>query len=109
MSKYLPYRATTAHGDVLDIPFRLHPDTGSSMRVSQLLDGVLRALDREIGVLGETSNGDVLQALCMATAIRAGIIHAGRETTDELARSLLDAALESVANADRHNAPSGHA
>lgn len=109
MSKYLPYRATTAHGDVLDIPFRLHPDTGSSIRVNQLLDAVLRAVDREVGVLGETSNGDVLQALCMATAIRAGIIHADSETTDQLARSLLESALDSVGNADRRNAPSGHA
>lgn len=109
MSQSLPYRATTAHGDVLDIRFRLHPDTGSSMRVSQLLDAVLRTVDREIGVLGETSNGDVLQALCMATAIRAGIIHAGRDTTDQLARSLLEAALASVGEAERHQAPSGHA
>lgn len=109
MSKQLPYRAVTAHGDVLDIPFRLHPDTGSSMRVNQLLDALLQCLDREIGVLGETSNGDVLQALCMATAIRAGIVHAPRETTDRLARSLLDSALESVAAADRRDAPSGRA
>lgn len=109
MSKRLPYRATTAHGDVLDIVFRLHPDTGSTMRVQQLLDALLACLDREIGVLGETSNGDVLQALCMATAVRAGIIHAPRETTDRLAQDLLEAALESVAGADRRDVPGGHA
>lgn len=109
MSRNLPYTAVTAHGDVLEIDFRLHPDTDSPMRVNQLLDSILRCLDREIGVLGETANGDVLQALCMATAIRAAIIHAPQATTGRIAQELLDTALVSVARAERRSPPSGHA
>ncbi len=109
MAKALPYRAVTAHGDRLDVVFPLHEETVSAMRVQQLLDAVLHSLDREIGVLGETANGDVLQALCMATAIRAGIIHAPHEVSAELSRQLLAQALRSVEQAERHQAPSGHA
>lgn len=109
MNKSLPYRAETATGDRLDIVFKLHPDTGSAMRVSQLLDALLQRLDRELGVLGETSNGDVLQALCMVTAIRAGMIHAPQAVTGRLARQLLDTALASVAEAERAQPPVGHA
>ncbi|MCC5812657.1 MAG: hypothetical protein JJU06_20030 [Ectothiorhodospiraceae bacterium] len=109
MSKQLPYRAVTAHGDVVDVRFALHDETVSPMRVQQLLDALLAALDREIGVLGETANGDVLQALCMATAIRARIIHAPTEVTSQLARELLERALHGVAQAHHQPAHSGHA
>lgn len=109
MSRQLPYRAVTAHGDVVDVRFALHDETVSPMRVQQLLDVLLHALDREIGVLGETANGDVLQALCMATAIRARIIHAPTEVTGQLARELLHSALDGVSRADHRPARSGHA
>jgi hypothetical protein len=109
MAKALPYRAVTAHGDKLDVIFPLHEETVSPMRVQQLLDAVLNGLDREIGLLGETANGDVLQALCMATAIRAGIIHAPHQVSADLSRQLLEQALRSVEQAERQPAPSGHA
>jgi hypothetical protein len=64
----LPYRATTRTGDVFDLTFPLHPDTGSAVRVDQLLTLILNTLDRDISAMGETSNGDVLQALAMAIA-----------------------------------------
>ncbi len=109
MNKTLPYRADTATGDRLDVLFRLHADTGSAMRVSQLLDAVLQRLDHELGLLGETSNGDVLQALCMAAAIRAGMIHAPTQVTAGLTRQLLETALQAVAEAGRQSPPSGRA
>ena len=76
-------------GDVIDFEFELHPETGSPVRVAQLLDAVLGTLDREIQVLGETSNGDILQALAMALAARARMIHAPVNQTSTLARALL--------------------
>ncbi len=109
MAKALPYRAMTAHGDQLDVVFPLHKETVSPMRVQQLLDAVLNGIDREIGLLGETANGDVLQALCMATAIRAGIIHAPHGVTADLTRQLLEQALNSLGQAERQPAPSGRA
>lgn len=105
----LPYRATTQTGDVFDITFPLHPDTGSAVRVDQLLGLILNSLDRDIAAMGETSNGDVLQALSMATAVRARMIHAPAEQTARLAASLVDDALAAAADAERQVPQSGSA
>ena len=45
--KYLPYRADTATGDSFDINFPLHEDTGSAVRVAQLVSVVLEILDKD--------------------------------------------------------------
>ena len=79
------------------------------MRVSQILSAVLTTIDRDIGIVGETSNGDVLQALAMAMAIRAGMIHAPDAVTGPLASRLLQDALSAMAAAERNAAPAGHA
>jgi hypothetical protein len=109
MSRHLPYTARTATGDVFEISFPLHRETGSPVRVSQLLTALLETLDREVGLLGETSNGDVLQALTMATAIRAAMIHAPGPVTARLAADLLAAALAGMEQAERHGPQAGHA
>lgn len=96
--KYLPYRATTT-GAVIDISFPLHPDTASAVVLSQLLDAVLRTLSREIAVLPNVANGDILQALAMALAARAGIIHAPFALTAGATRRVLDEALAAMAEA----------
>jgi len=107
--KFLPYRARTATGDSYDIEFPLHGDTVDPVRVSQLVSTVLGAIDRDIGIALDTSNGDVLQAVAMALAIRARMIQAPHATVSQLASDLLSSALDAVANA-RHEAPrAGHA
>lgn len=105
----LPYRVETATGDTLDITFPLHDDTGSAMRVDQMLSAVLDALDRDIKVCGETANGDVLQALAMALAVRARMIHAPNEVTSKLARDLLATATAAAGAAQRISPESGTA
>ena len=107
--KKLPYRARTASGDTFDIEFPLHPETGDSVRVAQLVSLLLDALDRDIAVLGETSNGDVLQAMAMAMAIRAEMIYASSEITDRLSQELLRVALQAAANSKRESPQVGHA
>lgn len=107
--KRLPYQAKTASGDIFDIDFPLHEDTGDPVRVGQLVSALLATLDREIGLGGEVSNGDVLQAVAMALAVRSGMIHAPYETTAPLARSLVEAALEAVAESTHRPNPAGHA
>lgn len=110
MTRNLPYRATTAMGQVFDIDFPLHDETGSAVRVAQLLSVILETLDRDIGLSGETSNGDVMQALAMALAIRSGMVHASSKVTDALAFQVLETALGAVAAADQSaSAPVGRA
>ena len=107
--KKLPYRAETATGAIFEIEFPLHGETGDAVRVEQLVSLLLGALDKDIALAGETSNGDVLQALAMTMAIRAGIIHAPHETTARLAKSLLSEALDAIEDSACHGPEAGHA
>jgi len=107
--KTLPYRAETATGDVFDFEFPLHDDTGDAVRVSQIVSAILETLDRDIAVMGETSNGDVLQAIAMAMAIRSRMIHASSATVAQLATELLQTALAASADTPRQGPDVGHA
>ena len=107
--KTLPYRARTRMGDTFDIEFPLHPETGDAVKVGQLVTAMLSAIDHEIALVGETSNGDVLQAVAMTMAIRAAMIHAPSTTTDRLAQELLTTALGALARATRQAPQAGHA
>ena len=107
--KKLPYRARTATGDIFDIAFPLHDETGDPVRVGQLVSALLEAIDRDIALVGETSNGDVLQAAAMALAVRARMVHAPFEVTEALAVDLTETALRAVAAASRETPQVGHA
>ncbi|WP_018936196.1 hypothetical protein [Thioalkalivibrio sp. ALJ24] len=108
--EYLPYRYTSGSGEQLSFDFPLHPETDSAVRVQQLLDRVLTAMDHEIAVLGDTCNGDVLQALAMALAVRTEMIPADGEMTRGLARDVVERALGALPEAHHHlMGPVGHA
>jgi len=107
--KKLPYRANTQTGDRFDFEFPLHSETVSPMRVNQMLSAVLEALDRDISIGGETANGDVLQALAMALAARARMVHTTPGQSAQLARSLLENALMAASETDREAPQSGTA
>ena len=107
--KKLPYRAQTATGDTIDVEFPLHAETESPVKVSQLLTAVLEAIDKEMAVAGPMANGDVLQALAMAVAIRSRMIHAPSEVTSDLARTLTTYALDATTKAKISRAMHGNA
>lgn len=103
----LPYRATTASGNQFEFAFPLHPETGSAVQVSNLLGLVLAVLDREIRQTGPVKNGDVLQALAMALAVRTRILPGNPEELAGLSASLVHQALGSSVQADPANVPPG--
>lgn len=107
MPKYLPYRATTASGNQFEFDFPLHADTGSAVHVSNLLNAVLGVLDREVQQLGPVSNGDVLQALAMALAVRTRILPGAPGALDPLVRELLATALAAPARPGQGNVEPG--
>ena len=107
MAKTLPYTAQTAGGVTIDFQFPLHKDTASPMRVSQLVTTLLGALDRDVRTLGETSNGDILQAVAMALAVRTAMIPAPSLTTATLAHQLVDDALGALDTAVQRTSDSG--
>jgi hypothetical protein len=109
MAKRLPYSVTTESGEHFDVSFPLHPETASPMRVAQMVSAVLATLDQEVRLDARTSNGDVLQAMAMALAVRASMIAAPNEITDRLAHELVSASLAAMADAPRTHRQVGHA
>lgn len=107
MAQRMPYKATTASGNQFEFEFELHPETVQPVHVSNLLTALLEALDREIGILGRVGNGDVLQALAMALAVRTRMLAGGSEEVDRLVRELLATALDSSATPDPGNVDPG--
>lgn len=107
--KKLPYRARTATGDSFDIEFPLHAETRDAVRVGQLLSTVLEAIDKDITLAGDTSNGDVLQAVAMAMAVRSRMIHTPQAAVETLSVQLLWTALAAADEAVHDTPQVGHA
>lgn len=103
MSKRLPYKAMTERGNQFEFEFPLHPETGSSVDVFNLLTAVLGTLDREVRTIGPVSNGDVLQALAMALAVRTRILPGNPKPLAGLATRLLNDALAAPVQPDDGN------
>lgn len=109
MAQTLPYDVTTATGEKIAFEFPLHAETQSAMRVAQLLTAVLGSLGRELKVLGNTANGDVLQALAMALAARTAMLHAPYSVGRRLATDLAATALAAAEHCQRDDGGAGHA
>lgn len=105
MAKTLPYRAMTASGDQFDFEFSLHEETVSAVNVSNLLSAVLAALDREIRLIGQVGNGDVLQAVAMALVVRTRMLAQDPAKLDLLVAALLQAALAAPVTPAEGNLP----
>jgi hypothetical protein len=109
MAQQLPYDVITATGEKIAFEFPLHAETQSAMRVSQLLTAVLGVVDRELRVLGNTANGDVMQALAMALAARTAMLHAPYAVGRQLATDLTATALAAAEHCERDDGGAGHA
>ncbi len=109
MASQLPFTATTASGERFEISFPLHPHTDSPVRVAQLVSAVLETIDREVGVSPATANGDILQAVAMALAVRAAMIEAPKDVTDKLASGVVATSLRAMDDAKRTYVHVGHA
>ena len=108
MARPLPFTAITDTAEKYDITFPLHPSTEAPMRVHQLLGDILEVVSREVR-RDNMANGDVLQAMAMALAVRARMIASDPNTTTDLARDLLDAAIQGVLAAEVTTPPIGRA
>jgi len=106
--KTLPYRAVTSSGVVTEVHFALHPETVSPERVGRLVTDVLAAVDGQIEGREPAANGDVLQALAMALALRAGMLPARRAMQEHLLQDVVDRAWQSLADATRFQGGVGH-
>lgn len=103
----LDYTTITGSGEALDIRFPLHQETRSAGAVADMLSAVLAALSKQIEDGGETSDGDVLQALAMAMAVRARMVDVPPAVSLRLMNELVDDAFAATLKAERYQAARG--
>jgi hypothetical protein len=84
----LGFTAVTSSGRAYDIAFPLHPMTRSAQGVSELLTAVLEAISRTTEARRDISDGDVLQSVVMALAIRGRMIDARTDSVQSLVEQL---------------------
>jgi hypothetical protein len=110
MAKTLPYRAVTTSGAVIECEFALHPETTSATDIGEMVSRVLGALDMRIE--GDTkhpvANGDVLQALAIALALRAEMLPTGHAMKTQLVEDVVARAMTSSKSARYGRSPVGH-
>ena len=104
----LPYTAHTETGDTFDIEFSLSEHTEDSVRVHQLLTTVLNSIANDLKIVGTVSNGDILQALSMALAVRTRMVYAPEQTMRTIVADLTESALAASYAAKRESDPAGH-
>ena len=105
---YLPYTVHTDTQDTFDIEFPLSEHTEDSVRVHQLLTTVLNSIANDLKIVGTVSNGDILQALSMALAVRTRMVYAPEQTMRTIVADLTESALEASYAAKRESDPAGH-
>jgi hypothetical protein len=95
----LSFTATTARGEVVEFQLPLHPHTASVAQVGSMLEALLDAvtvlLDQHPGV----SDGDVLQAMTLAMAVRMGVAGIGENPGRQLLDELVDATVTGAESA----------
>ena len=105
---FLPYQVNTDTGDTFDLELPLSEHTEDSVRVHQLLTTVLSAIANDLNVVGTASNGDILQALSMALAVRSRMIYAPEATLQGIVANLTTSAMQACYDAERQSDPAGH-
>ena len=96
----LQFVAVTSGGRGYDIEFPLHPETRSAQSVSDLTTRLLEAISAHAGQGADVSDGDILQALAMTTAIRGRMLDGDPRAIEGLIRALQQSAWEAVQAAD---------
>ena len=105
---HLPYTVHTDTQDKFDIEFPLSEHTEDSVRVHQLLTAVLNSIANDLKIVGTVSNGDILQALSMALAVRTRMVYAPEQTMRTIVADLTESALAASYAAKRESDPAGH-
>jgi fructosamine-3-kinase len=84
-------------GSAREINFPLHQHTANVGHVGAMIESLLAGISREIRVRRNVSDGDVLQAMCMALAIRMHMVAAAPDTVRTMVAATLEQADEAVA------------
>jgi hypothetical protein len=102
----LPFTAVQP-GATRRIAFPLHTHTVNARHVGAMLEALLDSMTEQIRVNRGVSDGDVLQALCMALAIRMHMVEAPSAAVRAMVAATLEQADDAVGESIAQ--PSGNA
>jgi hypothetical protein len=100
----LQFVALTSSGRAFDIEFPLHPQTQSAQAVSDLVTGLLAVISEHAKGRTDVSDGDILQALAMTSAIRGRMLEGDQSQVADLNRFLLKQSWDAVSAASGYSA-----
>ena len=100
----LQFVALTSGGRAFDIEFPLHPQTQSASAVSDLVTRLLAVISEHAKDRADVSDGDILQALAMTSAIRGRMLEGDQADIAELNRILNEQAWQAVSAANSYAA-----
>jgi hypothetical protein len=95
--EYLPFTAVHT-GGAREINFPLHDLTVDAVDVGAMLEALLVSISEQIQLRRNVSDGDVLQAMCMALAIRMHLVEAAPDAVRAMVAATLEQADDAVAN-----------
>lgn len=85
---HLPYKAITSSKKELSFNFTLDENTSSPLVINEIVNLILLKISNEINIYKPT-NGDIIQALCMALAVRSRIIDHDIHKIEEIVNKTL--------------------
>ncbi len=100
----MQFVALTSSGRAFDIEFPLHPQTQSAQAVSDLVTQLLAVISEHAKGRKDVSDGDILQALAMTSAIRGRMLEGDQSQISDLNRFLHEQAWEAVSAASSYAA-----
>jgi hypothetical protein len=100
----LQFVALTSGGRAFDIEFPLHPQTRSASAVSDLVTRLLTVISEHAKDRTDVSDGDILQALAMTSAIRGRMLEGDQANIADLNRILNEQAWQAVSTANSYAA-----
>jgi hypothetical protein len=102
--KVMPFTAVAQTGQAFDIAFPLHPETGNSEAVSTLVTRLLDTISEQARSETGISDGDVLQALAITSAIRGRLVDSGDGEIGQLTSELYGTAWQAILAANSYTA-----
>lgn len=95
---FLPYKAITTSRKEVNFKFSLDENTDSPLFINEIINLLLSKISDEI-IIYKPSNGDIIQAICMALVIRCRIIDYDIEKLEKMVNKSLKTAFLDAKNA----------
>ena len=96
---FLPYKAITASRNEVNFKFSLDENTSSPLVINEIINLLLSKISNEINIY-KPSNGDIIQALCMALVVRCKIIDYDIDKIEQLVNKTIKRAFSDAKKAE---------